>query len=72
VLNGFWLEEHAPVETPGFAAALTCGLVRFAEFLGARRLNCTILEPLTLREQMQEHIGAVLEKADSLQINASP
>ncbi len=66
MLNGFWLEEHAPVETPGFAAALARGLVRFAEFLGAGRLNCTVLEPLILREQVREHIGAVLEHADSL------
>ncbi len=35
------------------------GLVRFSEFLGARRLNCTVLELLTLREQVRE-------QADSL------
>src|SRR5207248_1030717 len=27
VINGFWLEEYAPVECPGFAAALARGLV---------------------------------------------
>ena len=63
MINGFWLEDHAPVEAPEFASALARGLVRFAEFLGAHRLNITILEPATLRKQVQEYIGAALELA---------
>jgi len=63
MINGFWLEEHAPVESPAFAAALACGLVRFAEFLDVPRVNMTMIEPATLRAQVQEHVGVALEQA---------
>jgi uncharacterized protein len=59
MINGFWLEEHAPVDSPVFAAALARGLVRFAEFLDARRVNIEVLEPVTLRAQVREHMGAI-------------
>ena len=38
-INGFWLEVHAPVQDPAFAAALVRGLRRFASFLGARQVD---------------------------------
>jgi len=59
VLNGFWLEEHAPLESPAFAAALARGFVRFAEFLDARHVNIDALEPVTIRAQVREHLGAI-------------
>jgi uncharacterized protein YcaQ len=62
VINGFWLEEHVPLETTAFAAALARGLVRFAGFLEARRVNITMLEPAILRKQVQEHLGTALEQ----------
>lgn len=58
-INGFWLEEHAPVEDPMFAAALARGLIRFAEFLEARRVDISVMEPVALREQVREHMDAV-------------
>ncbi len=61
VINGFWLEEHAPVESPAFAAALALGLVRFAEFINARRLNMAVLEPVALHARVREHMGTALE-----------
>jgi len=59
VLNSFWPEEHTPLESPLFAAALARGLVRFAEFLDARRINIDALEPVTLREQVRERISGL-------------
>jgi uncharacterized protein YcaQ len=64
VINGFWLEDHAPKEDPAFASALACGLLRFARFLGARRLNSIALHPITLLTQVREHIGTALEHAE--------
>jgi hypothetical protein len=60
LLHGFWLEEHAPLESPLFAAALARGLVRFGEFLDARRVNIDVLEPVTLRAQVREQISRLL------------
>lgn len=59
VINGFWLEEDAPVETPAFAAALARGLLRFAEFLQAQHVNLTRLEPAALRANVQEHLDSL-------------
>src|SRR6266516_3252774 len=61
VINGFWLEEHAPVESPGFAPALARGLVRLAAFLDAHRVNITVQEPVTLRVHVRELLDAALE-----------
>jgi|GEM_PF-2041514 len=60
-INGFWLEEHAPVESPAFASALARGLARFAGFLAARRVDMSVLEPTTLRTRVREHLGTALE-----------
>jgi hypothetical protein len=66
MINGFWLEEHAPVESPGFAAALASGLVRFAAFLDVRRVNITVLEPVSLRVHVRELPDAALEHTRQL------
>jgi uncharacterized protein YcaQ len=62
LINGFWLEERAPIESPAFAAALARGLARFAGFLDVRRVNITMIEPATLRALVAEHIGSALEQ----------
>jgi hypothetical protein len=35
-INGFWLEEHAPLGDPAFAVALARGLASLAAFVEAR------------------------------------
>ena len=52
VINGFWLEEEVPVSA-AFAVALAQGLIRFAEFLEVRHVDISMIEPASLREQMQ-------------------
>jgi hypothetical protein len=42
-----------------FAAALARGLIRFAEFLEARRVDISVMEPAALREQVREHMDTV-------------
>lgn len=62
LLNGFWLEDHAPAADSAFALALARGLVRFARFLDAPSLNIACIEPAALRMQVKEAIGGVLEQ----------
>ncbi len=54
-INGFWLETHAPVDDPRFAHALARGLLRFADFLDARRLDLETVEPASLRERISRN-----------------
>jgi len=53
LINGFWLEDHAPVNDPDFAAALACGLAHFLAFLKVQRVNISVIEPPLLRSQVQ-------------------
>ena len=61
VINGFWLEEHAPVEDSKFVNALVRSLVRFAEFLDAHQVNISVLEPAALCKQVRKYMGDVFE-----------
>lgn len=49
ILNGFWLEEDAPVNNPAFAAALGKGMARFAQFVGAARIDARGVQDTVLR-----------------------
>jgi uncharacterized protein YcaQ len=67
ILQGFWLEEHAPAGEAAFAAALARGLVRFADFLGARRIA---LDPI-LPGELRERVRGGIEAASTLQVAKS-
>lgn len=60
-VNGFWLEDRAPVEDPAFAAALAGGFLRFATFLAAQRLNVAAVGPPDLRARIRGTIGTALD-----------
>jgi uncharacterized protein len=62
LINGFWLEDHAPAADPVFALALAHGFVRFSRFLDAPRLNIACIEPAALRMQVKDAIGGALEE----------
>jgi len=53
---GFWLEEDAPQDAD-FADALARGLKRFADMMGARRVDLGALKPVKLRR----HLTALLK-----------
>jgi uncharacterized protein YcaQ len=55
-INGFWLEEHAPVKEPAFADALGVGLARFASFVEAEQVELEAIAPRKLREHVRKHI----------------
>lgn len=53
VILGFWLEDKALGNDVAFAAALAAGFARFVTFLGARKLDATVIhEPL-----LRRHVG---------------
>ena len=52
-LKGFWHEDDAPVKDPAFADALANGLVRFAKFVGARKITTGSIHPIGLRRQVE-------------------
>lgn len=58
-IKGFWKEEDAPVKDADFADAFAKGLLRFAEFLGARKVLTKAIKPTPLRQ----HVDALLRKS---------
>lgn len=60
VINGFWLEDHAPVKAAAFADALAKGLIRFARFVEARRVNASAINPARLRRHVQAAVKHAL------------
>ena len=56
-INGFWLEEDAPVKEPAFADALGKGLARFASFVEAKQVDIASLAPKKLQKHLQKFIN---------------
>ena len=52
-IKGFWHEDDAPVKDPAFADALAKGLIRFAKFLDAKKINTDSIRPVGLRKEVQ-------------------
>jgi len=50
-IKGSWHEDDAPVKAVQFATALK-GLVRFATFVNANRINIASIQPIMLRKQV--------------------
>ncbi|HUE98434.1 MAG TPA: crosslink repair DNA glycosylase YcaQ family protein [Anaerolineales bacterium] len=53
-IKGFWHEDDAPVKHVEFANALARGLVRFANFLGAKKVMTKSICPTGLRKQVEK------------------
>jgi uncharacterized protein len=58
-IKGFWHEDDAPVQDSQFAEALAKGLIRFARFVGAKRVDSSAIKPGNLRK----HVARVLKSA---------
>jgi uncharacterized protein YcaQ len=56
-IKGFWHEDDAPVKDVDFANALAKGLIRFAKFVEAQRVDVSVIRPLGLRKAVQKIIG---------------
>ena len=55
-IKGFWHEEDAPVKNAEFVDALAKGLLRFAKFLGARKVLTKSIRPAGLRKEVDKHL----------------
>ena len=53
-IKGFWHEEDAPVKDIDFANALGRGLVRFAHFVGAKKVTTSSIRPTGLRKHVEK------------------
>jgi uncharacterized protein YcaQ len=58
-IKGFWQEDGAPVKDVNFADAFAKGLLRFAKFLGAKKVLTKAIQPTQLRK----HTDAILRGA---------
>ncbi len=59
-IKGFWHEQDAPIKDPAFAAALARGLLRFAHFVEAKKINIASIHPLGLRKIIRTVIGGIM------------
>ena len=55
---GFWLEDSATGKDPVFAEALGAGLIRFATFVAAKRLDLSTIPPVALRQHLDQMVHA--------------
>ncbi len=60
-IKGFWHEDDAPVKDSAFSIALARGLLRFANFVGARKINIASIRPLSLRKTVQTVLGGNMD-----------
>ena len=56
-IKGFWHEHDAPVKDVDFANALAKGLIRFAKFVGAKRIDVDAIKPIALKREVKRVIG---------------
>lgn len=57
---GFWHEDDAPVKDAEFADAFARGLIRFAGFLEAKKVNIDSIRPAGLRKHVEKLLRASL------------
>jgi len=55
-IRGFWHEGDAPVKDPAFADALAKGLIRFAKFVEAKKVDVRAIKPTGLRQVLMKMV----------------
>jgi uncharacterized protein YcaQ len=60
-IKGFWTEPHTPVKDEAFASALARGLIRFAEFLKAGRVDLSGMPASALKRGVKSFIQSESE-----------
>jgi uncharacterized protein YcaQ len=56
-IKGFWHEDDAPVKDADFANALAKGLIRFARFVEAEKINLDSINPVGLKRAVKKAVG---------------
>jgi uncharacterized protein YcaQ len=59
-IKGFWHEDDAPIRDAGFANAFSKGLIRFAQFVGAKKVQIEPIQPASLRREVQRQLKSSL------------
>ena len=59
-IKGFWHEDDAPVKDPAFADALAKGLIHFAKFVEAKKVDVSAIKPVGLRQYVKKVMGEQL------------
>ena len=59
-IKGFWQEDHEPIEDADFVNAFAKGLVRFAKFVEAKRVELGSIQPIKLRKHLTKTLKAEL------------
>ena len=59
-IKGFWHEDDAPIKDVDFADALAKGLIRFAKFLNAKKVDVSTIKPVMLRKHLKGMIDTAL------------
>ena len=60
-IKGFWHEDDAPVMDLDFANALARGLIRFAKFVNAKKLNLKAIKPVGLMRVVKKLVGQEID-----------
>lgn len=55
-IKGFWEEEDAPVKDSDFVNALAKGLARFANFVGATKIDISAIRPQALQRHLKKQL----------------
>jgi uncharacterized protein YcaQ len=58
-IKGFWHEDDAPVKDADFANALAKGLARFADFLEAKRISLSTIQPRPLQKKVKSTLKQI-------------
>ena len=62
-IKGFWHEDDAPVKDLDFANALARGLIRFAKFVNAKKINLKAIKPIGLMRVVKKLVGQEFDVA---------
>ncbi|HEX8982573.1 MAG TPA: crosslink repair DNA glycosylase YcaQ family protein [Ktedonobacterales bacterium] len=66
IINGYWPEPNAIADTAAYREALAGGLIRFGQFLGARRINLDALSPAAEWAPLARQVNATLDSGHAL------
>ena len=55
-IKGFWYEDDAPVKDAAFADAPAHGVIRFAKFLKAEKIDTEAIKPVGLKREVKRSI----------------
>lgn len=62
-IKGFWHEEDAPVKDADFADALAKGLIRFAKFVEAEKVDLDSINPVRLKHAVKKVVRGEVKVA---------